>query len=446
MPDRLYIPLSKIVPDLAGFVARQSWVLLTHSRETIGLDVLRQRYVERLQERDLAQVSGRIRARDFVLQFEQFYGQDWLRAMGCGLTEDGEQAWVLRMVRRPKGSQHPLKHLLLAYFLGITMETLLGPKPSSNSVKSNHLWPCLNPAANHYGQPLISEAQSEIRKTTRGTIGIFTCTCGFSYRCAIGSDPYQEAKVVQFGSLWESRLQALSEDPKMTLRGAARILGVDPGTVKYHATRLKLKRWQHPPAPEKSHPPEPVESQRQKWLDLKVQYPDMGRTALRQTAPAVWTWLYRHDREWLMAHQPPTLLTLRPERRSRVNWIQRDRDCAAQIPAIVSRLKQQQDPITRITARAIFRDLGRSSWFERHRDKLPLTIQAISGVVEDRTVFALRRLNMAAADFWRTGYQPKPWELLRVAGIRTDLALLPEVQDTAARLCDPEAQTIHASS
>ena len=440
------IPNPIIHPDLAVFIARQSWVLLTQSRAAVGLDVLRQRYLERLQERDLAQESGRIRARDFVQQFERSYGQDWLRAMGCGLTEDGEQAWVLRMVRRPKGSQHPLKHLLLAYFLGMAMETLLGPQPSSESLKSDHLWPCLNQAANHYGQSLISEAQSEIRKTTHGTIGIFTCSCGFSYRCAVGGDPYLEAKVVQFGHLWESRLKVLSEDPKMTLRGAARILGVDPGTVKYHATRLKLKRWQHPPAPEKSHPPEPVESQRQKWLDLKVQYPDMGRTALRQTAPAVWTWLYRHDREWLMAHQPPTLPTLRPERRNRVDWNQRDRDCAAQVAAIVARVKQQQDPITRITARAIFRELDHSSWFERHRDKLPLTIQAISSVVEDRTAFALRRLNMVAADFWRTGRPPKPWELLRVAGIRTDLTLLPEIQATAAQLCDPEAMTIHASS
>ena len=440
------IPNPIIHPDLAVFIARQSWVLLTQSRAAVGLDVLRQRYLERLQERDLAQESGRIRARDFVQQFERSYGQDWLRAMGCGLTEDGEHAWVLRMVRRPKGSQHPLKHLLLAYFLGMAMETLLGPQPSSESLKSDHLWPCLNQAANHYGQSLISEAQSEIRKTTHGTIGIFTCSCGFSYRCAVGGDPYLEAKVVQFGHLWESRLKVLSEDAKITLRGAARILGVDPGTVKYHATRLKLKRWQHPPAPENPHPPEPFESQRQKWLDLKVQYPDMGRTALRQTAPAVWMWLYRHDREWLMAHQPPTLPTLRPERRSRVDWIQRDRDCVAQVAAIVARVKQQQDPITRITARAIFRELDHSSWFERHRDKLPLTIQAISSVVEDRTAFALRRLNMVAADFWRAGRPPKPWELLRVAGIRTDLTLLPEIQATTVQLCDPEAITIHASS
>ena len=440
------IPNPVTHPDLAVFIARQSWVLLTQSRAAVGLDVLRQRYLERLQERDLAQESGRIRARDFVQQFEHSYGQNWLRAMGCGLTEDGEQAWVLRMVRRPKGSQHPLKHLLLAYFLGMTIETLWEPKRSSRSSKVNQLWPCLNRTANHYGQSLISETQAEIRKTPRGKVGIFTCSCDFSYRCAVGGDPYLEAKVVQFGHLWESRLKVLSEDPKITLRGAARILGVDPGTVKYHATRWKLKRWQNPPAPEKSHPPEPVESQRQKWLDLKVQYPDRGRTALRQIMPAVWTWLYRHDREWLMAHQPSTRPTLRPKRRSRVDWIQRDRDCAAQVPGIVARLKQQQDPITRITARAIFRDLGRSSWLERHRDKLPLTIQAMSGVVEDRAAFALRRLDMAAADFWRTGHQPKPWELLRVAGIRTDLALLPEIQDTAARLCDPEAQTIHASS
>ncbi len=408
-------PGVKDCSDLAGFIARQSWVLLTQSREAIGLDVLRQRYMERLQERDLAQVSGRIRARDFVLQFEQFYGQDWLRAMGCGLTEDGEQAWVLRMVRRPKGSQHPLKHLLLAYFLGTTMETIWEPKRSAISPQVNQSWPCLNRAANHYGQPLISEAKAEIHKTPRGTIGNFTCSCGFSYRCAIGGDPYREAKMVQFGPLWESRLKALSEDAKITLRGAARILGVDPGTVKYHASRLQLGRWQRPLSPGKTPQQGSIEDYRQHWLDVQAQFPAMGRTALRQMAPAVWAWLYRHDREWLMAHQTPAAPTLRPERTSRVDWTQRNRDWADQVPAIFTRLKQQQDPIARVTAKAIFRELGHSSWLERHHDKLPLTIQTIAEVVEDRIAFALRRLDIVATDFWRTGRTPNRWKLLRSA-------------------------------
>ena len=330
---------------------------------------------------------------------------------------------------------------------GMIMETIWEPKRSAISPQVNQSWPCLNRAANHYGQPLISEAQAEIHKTPRGTIGIFTCSCGFSYRCAIGGDPYREAKVVQFGPLWESRLKALSEDAKITLRGAARILGIDPGMVKYHATRLQLGRWQRPASLVKSqYKQEPAAGYRQKWLDVQEQHPDMGRTELRQAIPAVWMWLYRHDRAWLMAHQPPTFPTLRPKRTSRVDWTQRDRDCAAQVSGIVIRLKQQQDPITRVTARAIFRELGHSTWFEPHSNKLPLTIQAISRVVEDRIAFALRRLDMAAADFSRTGRPPKPWELLRAAGIRTDLARLSEIQDKAVRLCDPEAMTIHAYS
>ena len=437
-------PGANAQPDLNTFVAHQSWGLLSQSRVAVGLDALRQRYMEQLQNRDLANTNGRIRAREFVQQFEQFYGRDWLRAMGCGLTEDGEQAWVLRMVRHPKGSQHPFKHLLLAHFLGMTMDTLLEPKRPSLQV--NRLWPCLNRVAVHYGQPLISEAQSQLRQTREGKVGVFTCSCGFSYRCAIGGDPYLDAKVVQFGPIWEAKLKKLSEDAMVPLRGAARILGVDPATVKYRASRLQLGRWQRPRCPGKIPQQGSMEGYHQHWLDVQAQYPAMGRTALRQMAPAVWAWLYRYDREWLMDHQPPAAPTLRPERISRVDWAQRDRDCADQVPAIVTRLKQQQDSVVRVTAKAIFRELGYSSWFERHSDKLPLTVQAISAVVEDRMAFALRRLDMAAVDFWHTGQPPKTWELLRVAGIRTDLAHLPAIQDKAARLCDPEVGTTYADS
>ncbi|MFV8627123.1 TnsD family Tn7-like transposition protein [Ralstonia pseudosolanacearum] len=49
-----------------------------------------------------------------------------------------------------------------------------------------------------------------------------------------------------------------------------------------------------------------ITTHRRRWLTHKAAHPDAGRKALRQGLYAVWAWLYRHDREWLLGHQPPS--------------------------------------------------------------------------------------------------------------------------------------------
>ncbi|MET2527152.1 TnsD family Tn7-like transposition protein [Ralstonia pseudosolanacearum] len=47
-----------------------------------------------------------------------------------------------------------------------------------------------------------------------------------------------------------------------------------------------------------------IRAQRKRWLAHKAVHPGASRTELRRNLYAVWTWLYRHDREWLWRHQP----------------------------------------------------------------------------------------------------------------------------------------------
>ncbi|QIF06328.1 hypothetical protein G5A69_00455 [Ralstonia mannitolilytica] len=58
-----------------------------------------------------------------------------------------------------------------------------------------------------------------------------------------------------------------------------------------------------------------VKIHRQQWLAHKAAHPDAGRTALRGGLYAVWAWLYRNDRAWLLCHQPSNA-TRRGGRRS----------------------------------------------------------------------------------------------------------------------------------
>ena len=58
-----------------------------------------------------------------------------------------------------------------------------------------------------------------------------------------------------------------------------------------------------------------IKTHRQQWLAHKAAHPDAGRTALRRGLYAVWAWLYRNDRAWLLCHQPSNA-TRRGGRRS----------------------------------------------------------------------------------------------------------------------------------
>ncbi|WP_412769634.1 TnsD family Tn7-like transposition protein [Ralstonia pseudosolanacearum] len=46
------------------------------------------------------------------------------------------------------------------------------------------------------------------------------------------------------------------------------------------------------------------DANRQRWLNECSHRPDWGRTAIRQRFPALWGWLYKHDRGWLDGHSP----------------------------------------------------------------------------------------------------------------------------------------------
>lgn len=51
--------------------------------------------------------------------------------------------------------------------------------------------------------------------------------------------------------------------------------------------------------------PADIKAHRQQWLTHKAAHPAAGRKALKRGLYAVWAWLYRNDRAWLLDHQPP---------------------------------------------------------------------------------------------------------------------------------------------
>lgn len=425
------------------------WLLSQHhlSRD---LQSLYRRYSQLLADLDLATYRGRVFISELQQRFRSCYSPDILEMLSCKIDERVNENWLVRLVRKPDHAQHPLHHILLIHFLGHSAETFFNIL-SENPPFGEGPWPCLNPVSNHYHQFQIQQCKIVFSQYVHGRpVGTFSCTCGFTYSRTgpdvSPEDRFKFSKVKSFGSLWQERLRLLWEDETVSLRGMARQLGVDPLTVKRYATQMgftfprpagtsiPLKEAQ------KSHPVDSkvsetttVEMRRTIWLHTMQEYPDAGTKDLRSKAPGVFSWLYRNDKAWLKAHLSLTRVV--KKQHSYIDWTGRDHQLAQAVKEAAIRLKALPGCPVRVSITSIGRATGHLALLQQHLDRLPLTARALTGSVETREMFAVRKVHWVAERCREEQLYPARWQLVKRAGVER-IASLPSVQeaiDTALR-------------
>jgi len=425
LPNKEHQTLLMLAQDAA-------W-LLKQPNISVELDALYNRYLRLLKDRGLATYTGSIHVKKLLNEFSAYYSPALLKLLRCELRGgDVEKTnWLLRLVRPPKHAQHPLYHLLLIQFLGCTAEGFFQP-PEALSSFGEGPWQCLNPAADHYKQPVIMECRLGKRLRYGKPIGRFSCRCGFAYaRTGPDSSPedkFHVGRIISFGQVWEDKLKHLWQDSSMSISEIGRRLGVDPLTVRRHAARLKLslsrsdKRLK--PLPRATLLEGKAVSAawenkrhrcRSKWLSAMKQRREITLKVLRGKLPREYAWLQQHDSEWLKRHKP------RPQRRAlsttSVDWKRRDADYAAAVRAAASRLKTASGRPVQVTRTAIGRALGAITLLRQKLDKMPLTAQVLSSVVETREQYAVRRVRWTADLFYQEDVLPREWQLMLRANV-----------------------------
>lgn len=84
-----------------------------------------------------------------------------------------------------------------------------------------------------------------------------------------------------------------------------------PILVLIYCTACDVEALSHLPAPYSAKRPKSEvdgdqrDRYRAQWLAHIGEHPEMTRTQLRKSMPAAWTWLHRHDDEWLSSNQLP---------------------------------------------------------------------------------------------------------------------------------------------
>lgn len=426
------VPLSLGIPSVQGETLdihcpdHHSWIaetvhwLLNDNPLSASqcLERIRHRYLIQLHRLGLASASGRLYGRKLLERFLAYYGNKFLSECHCPLSEDYSENWLLSLLRKPWKAVHPLRHLLVVRFIGLELREFFLGGTGSKPPFGRGPWRCLNPAASHYLQAVVSDCSISRRPSTGPPVGRFSCSCGFVYertgpdQCR--EDKFKISRMVSYGVIWGKCLLRLIVDEGKGLRETARRLGVDPKTVKRHLRNLLIPP--HGTSPE-SPEEQILHDRRKSWLRACASSPMSGAKEIRLIAGGDYAWLYRHDREWLRSHSPHKP---RPSPTSRIDWDRRDTVLASLVSAAAREAYNNPGRPVRVTVGAIGKRLGATPSFEKLLPHLPRTQTALAEVVESKDMFAIRRLRWAAEKLKEQGEPVRAWKLKRLAGLRPE--------------------------
>ncbi|WFR57139.1 TnsD family Tn7-like transposition protein [Anaerocolumna sp. AGMB13025] len=157
---------------------------------------------------------------------------------------------------------------------------------------------------------------------------------------------------------------------------------------------------------------------RKRWLDAWEKNPKGCRFNLVKTDRAAYTWLRRHDNEWMIKNSPQ--ITKPKGTIINKDWDMLDSMLVEMVYEAVNSIKNLEGKPERITKANIGRYMRQKDTIERNYKLLPKTMNKIEQYVESTNEYRLRKIEWAKNEFKREGIPSIPWMILRKAGIRDE--------------------------
>lgn len=351
------------------------------------------------------------------------------------LRRDRIEGWLYGFLRTDRAASHPLRYAVL-------VDALFGDLTSALA----------------YPDPMLEDEHD-----SPSPIGAPLSAAGAA---GVASDAKPSTE-----SPWHASLQGLLVKKRMSLRAAAKVVGKTVTTVRVHAERQGIPVDRRPKHvnPEieaeilealeyastrtsiaertgvsastvsrffASHPEDHT-----RWIEklkrartdkamVQIVFaplgkPHWGRKQIRQAYPASYTWLYRHDREWLETHlkgiQKP-----KTSRKRRIDWEERDRIFSERVREAARRLLGLPGKPVRLTRSALARAAGCLAVIEKKPERLPCTRELLETLCESDEKFRLRRVHWAARTLREQGKVVSAWRIRRMAGLNP--TELPDVE------------------
>lgn len=154
---------------------------------------------------------------------------------------------------------------------------------------------------------------------------------------------------------------------------------------------------------------------RRRWLDAREKHPNGCRFDLIRADNPAYTWLNRHDNEWMLNNSPPI-----KKRKGKVvfkDWDKIDKELESLVADVVYRIKNLGGQPERITKTNICRYMRQNILYKRYYTLLPRTMYKIEHYVENTYDYRLRKIEWAKREIEKEGKPSAPWRVLEKAGI-----------------------------
>ena len=363
-------------------------------------------YVEKFKELGYANINGRVYWDDLIQDFKDFYGEEFLNAMQSNIEDKSQGQWIREVTHSDAKAMHPNRHLLLARFLELSLDTLFN-KEICYKPFGEGPWLCLNPAADHFLEPVIKDVEIKYRRRNKNTNGFFRCFCGFEYMETVtreqgkrGTGQRRFVRVVKYGRVWEEKVLELINEGVSDEEIAVRLNADVRKIMGFRDNRDKDGRDKGEGGKE-TEIIETLDSSidfivkrqkyRDEWLQVVRENPDKGRVGLRRLANYTSTWLCKYDKDWWEENTPKKKYV---QADSTIDWETRDKEILQCVKQTVQEILESDEKPQRISLRLIKTKSGLKS-FDLQLDKLPLTKSFINSVIENPMDLHKRRIQWA---------------------------------------------------
>lgn len=412
------LSILKQYKDKFIFIAEQSYRLLNDSNLLSGMDSFHKFYHLKLQAEGYMTNSKRLRFQKLLAAFFTTFEPEFLNSLNSDFNEYDNDTWFHKVLRKPRVTCHPIRHILLLNFLKEDI-------PNQNVLIKYHPflqgpWPCLNKASDHFEEMMITDCRVSTDSKTRKPVGTFHCKqCNFIYSRKgpdiVEQDRYEIGRVKNFGEVWIKKINEL-HSAGSSIHKISTLLNTDYKTVKKYLTNEKsiIMRDSIELENKKINVKKVREEHKSDFLTLIKKHPNFSRTELRIANPSGYMWLYRNERDWLLSVLPNSKTLIKTKRR--IDWEERDQEYSfLLIKEAINILIEE--PLIRLTKTLLAKKLDLQSRFEKYMDKLPICKSILDDVSETIEDFQIRRARFYGEKFRKENIHYTESSLLRSAGL-----------------------------
>ncbi|MDF2800670.1 MAG: Tn7-like transposition protein [Anaerocolumna sp.] len=287
-------------------ISREINSLLSGILDEANLNLIKQKYDERLRTRGYKSPHGNVDQVKLLKDINKYYSNSDLKYFNSEIDANDNKNWVKSLTQDSGRYVHPIRHLLFIEFLYGGLEEF---RQSDDSFKpfDNGPWMCLNPIAEHYGTKVIENCQIKKGKNDGSLIATFKCTCGFVYtkKQDQNGDILNQVCIKEFGTLWEKKLTEVVNTGVTNISTIANKMQCAPRTVLRYTEKLclihKINTSQRVLNQTKSNVGN--ESMFKQYKTVLDEYitdnPEESRSEIKKKFVKEYNYIFKYDRNWI---------------------------------------------------------------------------------------------------------------------------------------------------